>query len=184
MREKQRVRPPQGSIIDKLIEEALFEFTSLKEDGAPASGNMKAEAAAPLNTDSFVDPTNWANEIGIGEVQRPRPAFDPLRSSLPPEIFEQGNLSALEDAEPMPPSHPPAPAAPMHHSSPPGSMPPPGSTGAMGSGPQSVQRSGPHSAAKPTTGGGPGSAAIGVVLFLVVAAAAGAAWFTGLIPHH
>src|SRR4030095_14009735 len=34
MREKQRVRPPQGSIIDKLIEEALLEFTSLKEDGA------------------------------------------------------------------------------------------------------------------------------------------------------
>ena len=33
MREKQRVRPPQGSIIDKLIEEALLEFTSLKEDG-------------------------------------------------------------------------------------------------------------------------------------------------------
>src|SRR4051812_45468587 len=80
MREKQRVRPPQGSIIDKLIEEALFEFTSLKEDGAPASGNMKTAAAAPLNTDSFVDPTNWANEIAMGEVKRP--GFDPLRASL------------------------------------------------------------------------------------------------------
>jgi eukaryotic-like serine/threonine-protein kinase len=182
MREKQRVRPPQGSIIDKLIEEALFEFTSLKEDGAPASGNMKAAAAAPLNTDSFVDPTNWANEIGISEVQRQRPAFDPLRASLPPEVFEQGNLSALEDAEPLPPSHPPPPPQ-MHHSSPPGSMPPPGSN-AMASGAQNVQRSGPHSTSKPAEGGGPGSAAIGVVLFLVVAAAAGAAWFTGLIPHH
>ena len=182
MREKQRVRPPQGSIIDKLIEEALFEFTSLKEDGAPASGNMKSAAAAPLNTDSFVDPTNWANEIGISEVQRPRPAFDP-RQSLPAEVFEQGNLSALEDAEPSPASHPPPPVAQQHHSSPPGSMPPPGSNAMnpMATGPHSVQRSGAHAA---KSGGGPGGAAIGVVLFLVVAAAAGAAWFTGLIPHH
>jgi hypothetical protein len=100
-------------------------------------------------------------------------------------VFEQGNLSALEDAEPMPTSHPSNAPPPIshHHSSPPGSMPPPGSN-AMASGSQNAQRSGPHSKAKPGTGGGPGSAAIGVVLFLVVAAAAGAAWFTGLIPHH
>ena len=188
MRERQRVRAPQGSIIDKLIEEALFEFTSLKEDGAPASGNIKAAAAAPLNTDSFVDPTNWANEIGISEVQRQRPAYDPLRQSLSAEVFEQGNLSALEDAEPMPQSHPsnaPPPVA-HHHSAPPGSLPPPGSSpmNPMATGPHNVQRSGPHPVKPAGGGGGPGSAAIGVVLFLVVAAAAGAAWFTGLIPHH
>ncbi|MDB4938719.1 MAG: Serine/threonine protein kinase, partial [Labilithrix sp.] len=183
MREKQRVRPPQGSIIDKLIEEALFEFTSLKEDGAPASGNMKTAAAAPLNTDGFVDPTNWANEIGISEVNK-RPGFDPVRASLPPDIFEHGNLSALEDVEPMPPSHPPPPVSHgQHHSSPPGSMPPSGMA-QMGSGQHNVQRSGAHPQAKGAGGGGPGGAAIGVVLFLVVAAAAGAAWFTGLIPHH
>jgi serine/threonine protein kinase len=188
MREKQRVRPPQGSIIDKLIEEALFEFTSLKEDGAPASGNMKTAAAAPLNTDGFVDPTNWANEIGIGEVNK-RPGFDPVRASLPPDIFEHGNLSALEDAEPMPASKPPPGSHPNHlqrpisqHSQPPGSMPPPGSS-QPGSGPHSAQRSGGHAPMK-SASGGPGGAAIGVVLFLVVAAAAGAAWFTGLIPHH
>jgi len=174
MREKQRVRPPQGSIIDKLIEEALFEFTSLKEDGAPASGNMKTAAAAPLNTDSFVDPTNWANEIAIGEVKRP--GFDPLRASLPAEAFEQGNLSALEDAEPMPQSV--QPFAQHHPSSPPGSMP------AAPSGPGSAaQRSGAYPPGK-AGNGGPGGAAIGFVLFLVVAAAGAAAWFTGLIPHH
>jgi serine/threonine-protein kinase len=191
MREKQRVRPPQGSIIDKLIEEALFEFTSLKEDGAPASGNMKTAAAAPLNTDGFVDPTNWANEIGISEVNK-RPAIDPLRASLPPDIFEHGNLAALEDAEPMPASNPPPQShqnqlqRPItHHSQPPGSMPPgsmpPGSM-PPGSGQHPAQRSGAHAPMK--AAGGPGGAAIGVVLFLVVAAAAGAAWFTGLIPHH
>ena len=108
------------------------------------------------------------------------------RSRFPREVFEQGNLSALEDAEPLPPSHPPPSVAPMHHSSPPGSMPAPGSSpmNPVATGPHNVQRSGAHPTSKPSAGGGPGSAAIGVVLFLVVAAAAGAAWFTGLIPHH
>ena len=143
MREKQRVRPPQGSIIDKLIEEALFEFTSLKEDGAPASGNMKTAAAAPLNTDSFVDPTNWANEIGISEVKRQRPASTRCARRCRAEVFEQGNLSALEDAEPMPPRT--APPAPTHHSSPPGSMPRPARDGLIRWPPaRGVQRSGPH----------------------------------------
>mgnify|MGYP005859060683 CR=1 FL=1 len=169
MREKQRVRPPQGSIIDKLIEEALFEFTSLKEDGAPASGNMKAAgAAAPLMPDQFVDPTNWAQEISIHEVKRP--GYDPVRASLPPEVFEQGNLSALEDAEPSSPgSSGPLQAGPgtgQHPSQP----------------PVPSSRSGPQPSQKGKGGGG--GAAIGVVLFLVMAAAAGAAWFTGLIPHH
>jgi len=176
MREKQRVRPPQGSIIDKLIEEALFEFTSLKEDGAPASGNMKAAAAAqPLNAATFSP--NWANEIAIGEMKRP--GFDPVRASLPPEVFEQGNLSALEDAEPMPPPSVPPPAT---SSSPPG----PGS-GDRQSNPMPLPgalRSGPNSASKATASSGPGGAVIGAVLFLVVAVAGAAAWFSGLIPHH
>ncbi len=40
MKERQRHRPMQASIIDKLIEEALFEFTSLTDDKGP-------RAAAP-----------------------------------------------------------------------------------------------------------------------------------------
>lgn len=169
MREKQRVRAPQGSIIDKLIEEALFEFTSLKEDGQPSSVG-KVAAASPLNPESFVDPTNWANEISIGE-KRKEPAFDPLRASLPPEVFEQGNLSALEDPEPLPSSARLVGAPPSAHSLP--GMP-------ASHGPAS----GRH--APPSTKGSAGSsgAAIGVLLVLVVVAGAAAAWFTGLIPHH
>ncbi len=165
MREKQRVRQPQGSIIDKLIEEALFEFTSLKEDGAPSEHGMKVGAAAPLTADQFVDPTNWAEEIAI--AQKPsQPGFDAIRASLPGEVF-QGNLSALEE-EPIPrsASNPPRSVHP--------SAPPAGS-------PASAHRSGAHQ--KDKNGGGGSGAAIGVVLFLVVAAAAGAAWFSGLIPH-
>ncbi len=178
MREKQRVRPPQGSIIDKLIEEALFEFTSLKEDGAPASGAMSS--AAPLNADAFVDSTDWANEIAIGEVARSR--FDPVRASLPPQAFEQGNLSALEDSEPMPSSREllQAPNGENYPSrfSPPGALAP---------------RSRPSSGRLPTQpidsqaarsgGGGPGIALISGVFVVVALAAVGAAWFTGLIPH-
>lgn len=172
MREKQRVRQPQGSIIDKLIEEALFEFTSLKEDGQVTSPSARP-ASAPLTPEQFVDPTNWANEIAIGDMKRPSTAggtFDPVSASLPPGVFD-GNLSALEDA-PMarpPPSAPPPPTGPsVRQSGPPIS-------GAMDSG---------RSAAQRAAGGGGSGAAIGVVLLLVVAAAAGAAWFTGLIPHH
>jgi len=164
MRDKQRVRPPQGSIIDKLIEEALFEFTSLKEDGAPSEAGIKIGAASPLTPDQFVDPTNWAEQININE-KRP-PGYDPIRASLPGAVF-QGNLSALEE-EPAPRSH----SAP-----PPRSVPPP-----MASSPPlyNAHRSGGHPAVRKARGGG---GAIGVVVFLVVAAAAGAAWFSGLIPH-
>lgn len=185
MRDKQKVRAPQGSIIDKLIEEALFEFTSLKEDGAPASGGMKVAASAPLTPDQFVDTTNWANEISIGEKNKSG-GYDPVRASLPPEVFGEGNLSALEDVEERP-SQPGGP--------PPSNRGGPGAIGGVGG-------SGAHPAApapaSPATGshaspllnktGGTGvggsGAAIGVLLLIVAAAAAGAAWFTGLIPHH
>jgi eukaryotic-like serine/threonine-protein kinase len=164
MREKQRVRPPQGSIIDKLIEEALFEFTSLKEDGAPSESMLKLGPSSPLTPDQFVDPTNWAEEIAIQD-KRPD-GYDAIRASLPGEVF-QGNLSALEE-EPAPRSGPPI------------SVPPP--MVGHGSNPPiyNAHRTGAHTAMPAKGGGG----AIGVVVLLVVVAAAGAAWFSGLIPHH
>lgn len=164
VREKQRVRPPQNSIIDKLIEEALFEFTSLKEDGSPDTEASNA-AAAPLMPGQFVDPTNWANEISFGEK---KPGFDPVRASLPPEIFEQGNLSALEDAEP---SSPALVANPD----------PPSSRSAMSTGRHAVS-SGSHLAQTAAPAKSGGGKAIGIVLGLIVVLAAGA-WFAGLIPH-
>src|SRR5271165_1639949 len=41
MKERARHRPAQASIIDKLIEEALFEFTSLTDDKQPPGGGAK-----------------------------------------------------------------------------------------------------------------------------------------------
>ncbi len=116
MRERQKIRPPQGSIIDKLIEEALLEFTSLKEDGGASDADVTGanKHSSPLNPNQFVDPTNWANEIGIGE--RRSSSVDSLSGAL-----QEGNLSALEDA-PIPPPHSSnrnSPSIPTPHSVPP-----------------------------------------------------------------
>src|SRR5580698_3768021 len=102
MRDRARTRPQQGSIIDKLIEEALLEFTSLKgeetEQQTASKRGANSPSASPLNPDQFVDPTNWANEISIGDLGRPK--RDPLRAAIPAEALSEGNLSALEDPEP------------------------------------------------------------------------------------
>ena len=154
MREKQKAHTPEGSFIHQLIEEALFEFTSLKNDDGTASGSGTAEAA-PLNADAFRDPLNLANEGSLGERT---PAF------------EQGNLSALEDdlsgrsRIPRDSTPPPLTGAARR--------PPP-----MPSGNAARQR--PRDARRGASG-----TLIAIVLFLVVAAAASAAWFTGIIPHH
>ena len=77
MREKENARLAQGSFIHRLIEEALFEFTSLRGDrhgdeAAPSSILMTA--GAPLDAELLVDSTSPA---GMPTVQ-------------------QGNLAALE----------------------------------------------------------------------------------------
>jgi serine/threonine-protein kinase len=123
MKERQRIRPQQHSIIDKLIEEALLEFTSLKEDEMPGEGQPKKDehdlrGPAPLNLGDFEDPSQWMSEISITDKNGPR--SDALRNSIPDGAFEEGNLSALEeDEEPSRPSNPGG--AP----SPPSSVPPP-----------------------------------------------------------
>jgi eukaryotic-like serine/threonine-protein kinase len=157
MREKQEDHAAEGSIIDKLIEEALFEFTSLKDDDAPAAGGK--QAAAPLNADAFLDPRAPASQRAGGDRL---------------EAYEQGNLSALEDTAPIAPSRRgPLPAG---HRPPP---PAPSTAAQLPSVP-------PEGAADPQLldarrrGNGP---IIAVVVFLLAAGAAAAAWFTGLIPH-
>jgi serine/threonine-protein kinase len=185
---RQKHRAPQGSIIDKLIEEALLEFTSLQAEdtGSMRRSNAPAGGAAkPLNPEAFVDPTNWANEIGISELARgSQPKADPLRATLPPEIFSEGNLSALEEgpASHPQPSHPVPPvSSPMGGAHP--SNPPPTSVPSP-MGPMMMHPQGPPPpvvAAKKSAGS---AATLGVVVALAAAAAVAAAWFTGLIPHH
>ncbi len=177
MKERQRHRPIQASIIDKLIEEALFEFTSLTDDkgegGGPAAGKPvvlrskpPAQAAA-----GFVDVGSWIDEIAKGG----RTEDDALRASLPPGLSE-GNLAALEEDEPSAPS-PPAMRAAM--SPPPVAAPVPIATPSPRK-PLAV----PTPSEPMVTEKAGSSAKIGVLVALVVVAAAGAAaWFTHLIPH-
>jgi serine/threonine-protein kinase len=179
MKERQRGRAPQGSIIDKLIEEALLEFTSLTDE-------QKAEAAAkkeasvvggPMNAGSFVDPTNWANEIALGELEHHHE--DSIRASLPAEVFEAGNLSALED-DPLQPE---------------GSY----SSGAYSENledPEDPIDSSTHSDSEPSSSAPrsalPASEPLakkanpsgGVVLVVLATAAVVVAWFAHIIPHH
>jgi serine/threonine-protein kinase len=114
MRERQRFRPQQASIIDKLIEEALFEFTSLTDDPAAGAGvaapsaveASAARAAGAAAGGGYLDMGRWIEEISVSQKgQQPQG----LHSTVPPSVRE-GNLAALED-EPSAPMFPPPGAA-------------------------------------------------------------------------
>ena len=101
---RRKSQPDKSSIIDKLIEEALLEFTSLQEekDAAP-----KPALGEPLKL-GFEDIGHWADELG------------PMsRKPLPSSSFEEGNLAALEETDPrmnparlLPPDSDPPPPLP------------------------------------------------------------------------
>jgi hypothetical protein len=178
MKERQRQRPLQPSIIDKLIEEALFEFTSLTDDkGAPAgqakpaspSGTQRASAPA---ASGYVDVGSWIDEIAGGS----KAGDAALRAAMPPGVME-GNLAALED-EPERASESPAVMAAKAHSSSDSSIPPSSGRQRMSPTPSAPPLVAPELEARS------GGTKIGVVVALLVVVAAGAAaWFTHLIPH-
>jgi serine/threonine-protein kinase len=174
IKERLRSRPMQPSIIDKLIEEALFEFTSLQEaaDVGPKSKSSGApDAAAPLSLEKFNQGHDWAREIAIREPEGQRD------SALPPRMVEAGNLAALEEdegevgggyvdepdtSEPSEPSEVggslrPAPIAPA------------------------ADRTGMNMTAAPMPKKGSGGAIAFVVVLVLLVVMAGA-YYTGLLP--
>jgi serine/threonine-protein kinase len=191
VRDRQKHRQPQGSIIDKLIEEALLEFTSLQAEDTGTHRHGKQPpggggAARPLNPEAFIDPTNWAQEIGIGELGRGA-ARDPIRATLPPEVFSEGNLSALEDGDAAPSRSDPV-ASPLAapHPQAMGMQPPP--MAPMVGPAQAAMHPHPQGPPPPVSRGGQqkkggAGATLGVVVVLAAAAAVAVAWFTHLIPH-
>lgn len=97
----------QGSLIGSLIDQALFQFTSLD------SGQSGARtSASPLDVHSFVgdnpagaavdEPLDWGNSLGLSTA--PSPASGELAG------LEAGNLSALEEERGA--SHPSIPDQP------------------------------------------------------------------------
>ncbi|HEY8946378.1 MAG TPA: serine/threonine-protein kinase [Polyangiaceae bacterium] len=88
---KKQKQVDRGSIIGSLIDEALFEFTSLDEGGRQERKSMVSTVgAAPLSIGTFENVQNWAEDLGLAKERRP-PA------SIAPESLEVGNLAALED---------------------------------------------------------------------------------------
>jgi eukaryotic-like serine/threonine-protein kinase len=166
IKERQRYRPQQQSIIDKLIEEALLEFTSLTDDKA-GGGSMKPVAGVGVVS---VGSASWIDEISV--TAHAPAKVDP---SLPLALTA-GNLAALEDDEEMVPRPAakrastvagsllvaPAPRLPVTAS------PPPSPSGTPRA-PEKRQ-------------GAATKIGVAVALAVVVAASA-AAWYTHMIPH-
>jgi serine/threonine-protein kinase len=186
MRERQSKKPIQASIIDKLIEEALFEFTSLTDDKKGGGGGTKptpsgrVPAAPAAGAAGFVDVGSWIDEIGASAPKATESAAALDRSFAG---IAAGNLAALEDEEPVPgKSSSSALAAKDSEPSISDSEPPPpaqpASAGQRG-GPGAAAIAPPQKAVEKRS-----KAGVGVLVALVVVAAAGAAaWFTNIIPH-
>ncbi len=166
MAQRKKKAPDKASIIDRLIEEALFEFTSLQEDadGKPSGPKAAPKADEPLKL-GFEDIGNWADEVNVtGTGGRSSDAEKSIRESITRATAEIGigNLEALEDDVPPKPATPapkPASAAPKPVSAAPPSVP---------------------AVAAPAKGTSP--IVYALVLILVAALVAGA-WFGGIIPH-
>jgi serine/threonine protein kinase len=165
IKERQRYRPQQQSIIDKLIEEALLEFTSLTDDKKAQGGSIKPVAGFGIGSGGS---GSWIDEISVtGRVP------DQLHPSLPLSLTA-GNLAALEDEE----IAPRAPVRPSHAVA---------GSHLVAAAPRAAVVSpstpAPSSVAPPDKRGG-AATKVGVAVALVVVMAAGAAaWFTHVIPH-
>jgi len=168
MASRKKKAPDKASIIDKLIEEALFEFTSLQDDeGRKSSGPKPAPKSDDLKL-GFEDIGNWADEVSVTATGgRSTDAESRIRESISRATAEIGigNLEALEDDDPVPRAKatPPAPAAIQRA---PSSRPAPGSA--------------PRSVAPPAQAMSP---FIYVLVLVLVAGGVAGAWFGGLIPH-
>jgi serine/threonine-protein kinase len=178
MRERQRYRPAQASIIDKLIEEALLEFTSLTDEAAARESSQRIEVPAlkgPTLSGSGNYVSSWIDEIAVGNKR------DDSALHAAPSGLLVGNLASLEE-EPLPPS----PVSPKSSG---GAMPlvaalssasPVAPASSRSSFPPPIPSSGLQVDARRTAL----ATKVGVVVAVAVVMAAGAAaWFTHLIPH-
>ena len=162
----------KGSIIDKLIEEALFEFTSLQDDKqAPTAVRLDE----PLKLSGFEDIGKWADEVNLGAQA---PGEDLVRSSLPVSL-EQGNLAALEDDDVRGGSS--RGRAPSREGGRDTKRGAPAARSLSVAPSAQVAAFAKHSDAPPAKSGGGATKALLLVAVLAIVAAG--AWFGGLIPH-
>jgi eukaryotic-like serine/threonine-protein kinase len=184
---KRRSKYDRRSIIGSLIDEALFEFTSLEEEAAAAAakaagnGSAPKHGSAPLQLGSFENVQGWADDLGDLGLD-----VSPTGSSS--DSFELGNLAALED-DPL--SGRPRSDFPRGVSS----APPPGHARPLlipadAPLPRPVALTAPAPLVLPSDDDdeypkskGKGGVIAFVVLLVAIVGAAGA-YFGGVIPHH
>src|SRR5262245_39353175 len=157
--QKKRDKVDKGSMIGSLIDEALFEFTSL--DGQQAE--KSTVGAVPVSIGSFEDVHNWVDDIS-GEPQGV--------ADHGPMSYELGNLAALEDEPPRPlPTRggTPMPMPAQRLPTPPGAQPA-----------ATVPKASELDTEPPARKGGK-SSFIGLMVVVLAAAAAAGAYFGGLI---
>jgi serine/threonine-protein kinase len=170
--ERQRQKPASANIIDQLIKQALFEFTSLgtsqEQSGASPSGRTTPTGTPSPHDGSMI--TDWESEIqihnpyGIGRTG----ANDKLLSSL--QDLQVGNLSALEDM--------PTGPNPLENSLQPASF---------FSSPPSIESSRPSMDSPTPTEPAAKKKGLGLIIAIVVlllgAAAAAGAYFAQTVPQ-
>lgn len=99
-RDVQRAKKDRGTLIGSLIEEALFEFTSIEKDGERRDTSIMAELGGkPINLSSFEPVRDWSNDISELSLSQPETASGNRDDSS----IEIGNLAALEDVAPVSP---------------------------------------------------------------------------------
>ncbi len=159
---KRKEMRDKGSVISSMIDEALFEFTSVQQGDRESSPQQGSQ---PLSIGSFDDNNDWGENLGLD-------MNGGQNEQVSPESYELGNLAALEedDEPPLPRIATPVssfPAAPMPAPAPvPPSPPTPGPM--------------PAQPLPPASGGKGGI--IALIVFLAVAAGLAGAYFGGVLP--
>jgi serine/threonine-protein kinase len=170
-REHKRKLQKRQSIIGTLIDEAMLEFTSIDSSGdRKSSTGASVVGSLPLEIGGFNAPNDWGEDLGNLGLSAPRPR------EQSGDGFEIGNLAALED-DPL------SGRVRRLSSSPPSSSddsdPPPNSSLQP---PPQLSSLAPEEAMPNMRGSGKGGIVAALVVFVLLAAGAGA-YFGGLIPH-
>ena len=158
---KKKDKVDKGAIIGSLIDEALFEFSSLQPDN---QGNKSTVGAVPVSLGSFEDVHNWGDEMSNDSPASREPG---------PMSYEAGNLAALEEETP-----PPRMSGSSSRFSLANSL-------GVGSAPTAAEPSDlskelePEPQLRKSKGG-----MIGLVVLLVAVAAAAGVWLAGHGAHH
>jgi serine/threonine-protein kinase len=159
---KQRKPDKSSNIIDKLIEEALFEFTSLQDK---AGNSPTPEKREELKLD---DIGKWVDEVSASQIPAPRSDSETqIRASIQRATLEIGigNLAALEDDF----ASPATPEPQRTSGGPPPAVYPVGPAGSKR--PEALEKKGGV------------SPLVYVMVVVLLGALVAGAWFLGLIPH-